>query len=230
MKSTFSTFLCSGLLFAGCTDRSANPSHQVSEPRQTRVNQNQTSDQLSNAMAESEREYENMVLHPETVTNRPPSEWPFPNYQAGPLNPRPIHINLYDVNDKYSEYLLCEYDVEEKAYSKSDEQKWIEDSLIQVRHYGQQSFPPVGWVAVAINNRAEHKNASTFEQSFKAGVIFKASDVFDSSRSLSQLVAGVEIDRHPFKYDKTQPTPGEQQRWIIVEYHAATNNPTAGQK
>jgi hypothetical protein len=60
------------------------------------------------------------------------------------------------------------------------------------------------------------------------GAIFKASDVFDSSRDLSQLVVEVNMDRHPFKYDTSQPTPGEQQRWIIVEQHAATNSPTAG--
>jgi hypothetical protein len=29
-------------------------------------------------------------------------------------------------------------------------------------------------------------------------------------------------------YDTQQPTPGEQQRWVIVERHAATNNPTTG--
>jgi hypothetical protein len=34
------------------------------------------------------------------------------------------------------------------------------------------------------------------------------------------------MDRHPFVYDTQQPTPGEQQRWVIVERHAATNNPT----
>ena len=63
----------------------------------------------------------------------------------------------------------------------------------------------------------------------KVGAIFKASDVFDSSHDLSQLVAHAEMDRHPFKYDTTQPTPGEQQRWVIVEQHA-TNNPTTGSK
>jgi hypothetical protein len=143
----------------------------------TSVAQNQTVDQFSNAVAESEREYEKMVLHPETVTNLPLSEWPFPNYQSGPLNPRPIHINLYDVNDKYPEYLLCEYDVDEKAYNKIGEHTWIEDALIQIRHHGQKSFPQVEWVVVAINNRAEHRGVSTFEQSFKVGAIFKAGDV-----------------------------------------------------
>jgi len=36
------------------------------------------------------------------------------------------------------------------------------------------------------------------KKSFKVGVLFKASDVFDSLSDLSQLVAGAEMDRHPF--------------------------------
>jgi hypothetical protein len=84
-------------------------------------------------------------------------------------------------------------------------------------------------VAVAIHNRAEQKGVSTFEQSFKVGAIFKASDVFDSSCDLSQLTARADMNRHPFKYDPQQPTPGEQQRWLVVEQHA-TNNPTTGSK
>jgi hypothetical protein len=51
---------------------------------------------------------------------------------------------------------------------------------------------------------------------------------FNHWRRLSSLIAQAEMDRHPFKYDTTQPTPGEQQRWIIVEQHAATNSPTTG--
>ena len=78
--------------------------------------------------------------------------------------------------------------------------------------------------------RQSMTNASTFEKSFKVGAIFKASEVFDSSHDLSQLVADAEMDRHPFKYDTHQPTPGEQQRWLIVERHAATNAPTTGSK
>jgi hypothetical protein len=229
MKITFVVLLASSLLCTGCISRTANPNNQVlpSEPRMTSVAQNQTVDQFSNAVAESEREYEKMVLHPETVTNLPLSEWPFPNYQSGPLNPRPIHINLYDVNDKYPEYLLCEYDVDEKAYNKIGEHTWIEDALIQIRHHGQKSFPQVEWVVVAINNRAEHRGVSTFEQSFKVGAIFKAGDVFNSLHNLSAIVAEAQLDHHPFKYDPQQPTPGEQQRWVIVERHAAVNRPAS---
>ena len=71
---------------------------------------------------------------------------------------------------------------------------------------------------------------STIDQAHKVGAIFKASDVFDSSRDLSQLIASADMDRHPFKLDRQQQTPGEQQRWIIVEQHATTNNPTTGPK
>jgi hypothetical protein len=79
---------------------------------------------------------------------------------------------------------------------------------------------------------AGHKDASTFEQSFKVGALFEASEVFDSSSNLSQLVARAHRDRHPFFLDLKRPDlhPAEQQRWMIVERHAATNNPTTGPK
>jgi len=139
-------------------------------------------------------------------------------------------VNFYAVDDRYPAYLQCEYDVEEKNYSQSNEPKWFKAALKQVRHYGPTRFPPIKWVAVIINNDAEWTDVSTIDQAHKVGAIFKASEVFDSSHDLSQLVAHAETDRHPFKYDTTQPTPGQQQRWVIVERHAATNNPTTGPK
>jgi hypothetical protein len=162
----------------------------------------------------------------------PPSQFPFPNVYGEPLHPRPNYVNFYRINDHYPTYLLCEYDVDENHYDQSNEPKWFKAALKQIRHSGPTKFPPIKWVAVAIRNVAEHKDASTFEKSFKVGAIFKASDVFDSSYDLSQLDAGAEMDRHPFFFDVKKPDlfPAEQQRWIIVEQHAATNNPTTGPK
>jgi hypothetical protein len=162
----------------------------------------------------------------------PPSQFPFPNYDAGLQRPLPNYLNFYGIDDRYPNYLLCEYPVDEKNYNQSDEPKWFEASLKQIRRLGPQKFPPINWVAVAIRNVAEHKNASTFEQSFKVGAIFKADEVFDSSQNLTQLIAHAEMDRHPFFLDpqRSKFIPMEQQRWIIVEQHAATNLPTAGSK
>jgi hypothetical protein len=139
-------------------------------------------------------------------------------------------VNFYRINDHYPTYLLCEYDVDETNYDQSKESGWFKVALEQIRQSGPTKFPPIKWVAVAIRNVAEHKDASTFEKSFKVGVLFKASDVFDSLSDLSQLVAGAEMDRHPFFFDLKRPDlfPAEQQRWMIVERHAATNNPTTG--
>jgi hypothetical protein len=153
-----------------------------------------------------------------------PSQFPFPNVEGYAHHPPPDYVNDYGVDDRYPAYLHCEYDVDEKNYSQSKEPKWFKAALKQVRHYGPTRFPPIKWVAVLICNVAAHNDASTFEQSYKVGAIFKASDVFDSSHDLSQLVAHADMDRHPFKYDTSQPTPGEQQRWMIVERHAATND------
>jgi len=162
------------------------------------------------------------------LRNPPAKTVPLPNYQAGPLNPRPIHVNFYETRDYYPSYPLCSYDVDEKNYDTSNEPGWFKAALKQIRALGPKKFPPFKWVVVIINNRAEWKNVSTIDQAHKVGTIFKASDVFDSSRDLSQLITHADMDRHPFKLDPQQPTPGEQQRWLIVERHAATNPPTTG--
>jgi hypothetical protein len=129
----------------------------------------------------------------------------------------------------YPDYLQCQYDVDEKNYNQSDEPKWFTAALKQIRRSGPQEFPSLKWIAVIIVNRAGWNGASTFEQAHKVGAIFKASDVFDSSHDLSQLIAHADMDRHPFFLDpqRSKYIPIEQQRWMIVERHA-TNNPTKG--
>jgi hypothetical protein len=158
----------------------------------------------------------------------PPSQFPFPNVEGYAHHPPPAYVNFYAVDDRYPTYLQCDYDVDEKNYSQSDEPKRFKVALKQIRHSGPTKFPPIKWIAVIIYNRGDYKDKNTtFEQCTKVGAIFKASDVFDSSRDLSQLIAHTDMDRHPFKYDPNQSTPGEQRRWVIVERHA-TNNPTTG--
>jgi hypothetical protein len=180
------------------------------------------------ALAYSTMLYVEKMHHPELFTNPPPSEWSFPNYQTGPGRPLPAYVNFYSMNDPYPAYLLCEYDIEETNYSQTNEPKWFEAALEQMRQSGPKRFPPLRWVAVIIINRSGWNGVSTFEQAHKVGAIFKASDVFNPSCNLSQLVADAQMDRHPFKYDTSQPTPGEQQRWLIVEQNAATNRVSGG--
>jgi hypothetical protein len=161
----------------------------------------------------------------------PPSQFSFPNYDAGPKRPYPIHVNLYGINDHYPDYLQCDFEVDEESYNQSDESKWFKESLKQIRHSGPQKFPSLKWIAVIIVNRAGWSGESTFEQAHKVGAIFKASDVFDSSKDLSKMIAAATMDRHPFFLDpqRSKYIPMEQQRWMIVERHA-TNSPTTGSK
>lgn len=173
-----------------------------------------------------ETEYEEANRHPEMLLHPPLSEWPFPNQEGG----IPLYENFYGIDDHFPAYLLCSYNVDEYPYDRTREPEWFKTALGGIRQSGSEKFPPIKWIAVIICNRREHKDAATFERSFKVGAIFKASDVFDSSHDLSQLVAGAEMDRHPFKYDKHPRIADEQQRWMIVERHTATNNPTTGSK
>jgi hypothetical protein len=162
--------------------------------------------------------------------SEPPSQFPLPNVEGYAGHPLPDYVNFYCINDHYPNYLLCQYDVDEKNYDQSKESGWFKAALKQVRRSGPKKFPPIDWVAVVIDNGADWKGPGTFEQCYKVGAIFKASDVFGSSHELSQLVADAAKDRHPFKYDQIQPTPGDQQRWLIVERHSVTNKPTSGDK
>jgi hypothetical protein len=182
--------------------------------------------EMEGIMARAQQEYEERNRHPEKLLHPPPSEWPFPNPGGG----LPLYLNFYRVDDHYPDYLLCMFDVDEKHYDKSKEGEWFETALSQVRRSGRKKFPPIKWVAAAICDRAEHKNEATFEQSFKVGAIFKASDVFSRWRNLSRLVARAGLDRHPFELDKGPSTPWGEQRWLIVERHSATNHPAASRQ
>lgn len=223
----------SSCLFLGCERQTAMPenssppndttpemvSNKITQPPKSLKS---NGDSSPPALTEGEKIYEERMRG----VPPPPSFFPFPNYEVGPQRPQPIEINFYAINDDTPEYLLCQYDVDEKNYSQLREPKWFRAALDQVRHSGPKQFPPIKWVVVMILNRAEGKDVSGFEQCHKVAAVFKAEDVFDSSRDLSQLVAGAAMDHHPFKYDPTQPTSGVQQRWMIVERHAATNRPT----
>jgi len=110
-------------------------------------------------MARAQQEYEERNQHPEMLLHPPPSEWPFPNPGGG----LPLYVNFYRMEDHYPDYLLCMFDVDEKHYDKSKEGEWFESALRQIRRSGRKKFPPIKWVAVAICNRAEHKNEATFE-------------------------------------------------------------------
>jgi len=157
------------------------------------------------------------------MRNPPTNEIPLPNYEAGPGHPQPPYVNFYTTDDRYPDYLECDYMVVETRYEQVKEPGWFKAALQQMRALGQNKFPPMKWVAVCIRNGAEHKDASTFEESFKVGAIFSAVEVFSNSSDISELISHAQFDRNPFLYDRQQRTPGEQQRWLIVERHAATN-------
>ncbi len=197
------------------------------------MNSPQSSEQPGNS--EANRAFDDYVAKQREDRIRgvppPPSQFPFPNVYGEPLHPSPNYVNFYAINDHYPDYLECTYDVDVKNYNQSNEQKWFKAALKQARRSGPTKFPPIKWIAVIICNEAEWKDANTMDQAYKVGAIFKASDVFDSSSDLSQLIANATMDRHPFFLDRKRPDmfPAEQQRWMIVERHA-TNNPATAPK
>ena len=153
----------------------------------------------------------------------PPSEFPFPNYDAGPKRPRPTYTNFYKVDDKFPTYLMCFYDVEGKSYIQTKEPEWFQKSLEEIRRLGSGKFPPVKWIAVIITNRGDGKHTLPLDKWFTVGAVFKASEVFNSSQDTSKLVGRAEMDRNPFLFDPQQPTLDSQRKWLILERHMITN-------
>ncbi len=174
------------------------------------------------ALAQARREYEAKMRNP------PPREIPLPNFPTGPGRPPPDEINFYSINPHYAGYLLCSYDFKENHYDPNKEPARFGAALAQIRGTGRDRFPPIRWIAVIICNYAQGVAQHPIGETATAGAIFDASDVFDPSRDISQLVAQAKLDRRPFLYDRSQPTPGEQARWLIVERHAAANPSAPG--
>lgn len=198
-------------MLSGCADETRPASEESTEmTEEERVQSLKAGMERANRAMEERRQ------------NPPKDEIPLPNFNTGPGRPRPVGTNFYMMNDYQPGYLLCTYDVDKRRYDPAKEPRWFETALLQIRAKGRDLFPPVKWIAVIIVNRAEHKDVGTFEKSHKAGAIFSASEIFDLKHDLRKSIAQAQIDRHPFKYDKQQPTPGEQQRWLIVERHQST--------
>jgi hypothetical protein len=214
-------------LLSGCGQDNNTPQPGTTAPQATIQNSNRPPIGLADeeyqkakdeALAASDREYEARARG-----ELPPlSQFKLPN-TFDPEQPIPDYLNFYGINDHYPTYLLCEYRVNKREYNQSDETRWFNAALVQVRESGSTNFPPLKWIAIIIINRAEWNGVGTFERAHKIGAIFNASDVFNPSCNLWQLAVQTKKDQHPFKYDTSQPTPGEQQRWTIVERHALTN-------
>jgi hypothetical protein len=167
----------------------------------------------------------------EKLDHQPPSnEIPLPNFDAGPGIPLPTGMNFYQKDEHYQDYVICTYNVSENHYDRSNESEWFKAAILQIRGCGPDRFPPVKWFAIVIFNRGEFKDASTFEQCHKVGAVFKATEVFNPERDPLEMIAHAGKDLHPFSYDPQQPMSSQQQRWMIVERYAATNNPATGSK
>lgn len=159
----------------------------------------------------------------EKLEHEPPQK-PLPNFAAGPGMPDPMGMNFYEQDENYPNYIECRYDVSEKHYDPADELEWFKSAILQIRGTGPDRFPPVKWFAIVIVNGAESKKG-TVEQSYKVGAIFKADELFNPENNPTQLLAHATLDRHPFHIDlqKSEYFPSDQQQWLIVERHAATN-------
>jgi hypothetical protein len=158
----------------------------------------------------------------------PSNEIPLPNFEGRPGVSPPIGVNFYMVFKDYPDYLLCKYDVWEEHYDRTNEPAWFIAALGQIRDLGPNRFPPERYIAIAIFNRAEHRDEKSYAQAYKVAAIFDVNGVFDPSVDIGELMGRTRMDRQPFVYDPQQSTPSQQQRWVIVERHAAATRAAGG--
>jgi hypothetical protein len=142
---------------------------------------------------------------------------PLPNWDDTIGLPQPLGFNFYESNKRYPNYLLCTYEVGENHYDQSNEGGWFNSALTQIRAYGARRFPKVDWIVVVIRNVADHHGAGSFDQSYRAGAVFDAKNVFDRERDLSSDIPRAVVDRHPVEHEISTG-----QRWRIVEKHIAS--------
>jgi hypothetical protein len=109
-----------GLLVGCVRDREVSPSSlsatntlpQVTTPEFAK--QSERDDAYRAAREYSDKMYEERLRGiPE-----PPSQFPFPNFDDTSQRPEPTHLNFYRINDHYPDYLLCQFDVDEKRYNQ----------------------------------------------------------------------------------------------------------------
>ena len=204
-------------LLLGC-GRNHNSSQDTSSQSGEHLDQDAYQRAKDEALARSAKAYEERVNHPQS------NQFRLPNFETGPGQPQPIKTDFYETRDYYPSYLLCSYGINEDHYNQSNESEWFNAALLQIRTTGSNKFPSLKWVAVIILNRAEHHGVSMYEQAHKVGAVFNAQTVFNPGDNLQKLVVDTPVDWHPFQFDPDRPTPGERDRWLIVERHMATNH------
>lgn len=227
---SFFTFLVLGVGFCLLTGCGHKPEGSLPDSPQTNLSGTPIRDERQWTTGDYQRDKEAALryaakVREETLRNPPAKEEILPNFDSGPGFPRPLGVNFYQIDDRYPAYLLCTYDVNENSYESAKEPEWFKAAILQIRASGHQRFPPHKWVAISIFNRSDDKGAGNFEQRFKVGAVFNAIDVFDSSTNPLKLIARAEKDPLPFK---DNPKGAQQQRWVIVERHAATNRASIG--
>ncbi|MCF6177304.1 MAG: hypothetical protein L3J71_16230 [Victivallaceae bacterium] len=201
------------LMFVSCKNNSTLQTkilHAKTKQKNVDIECNLSIDAMDDPIAKA------LGLRPDEI-RKSQNSFPLPNYDVtGP------YFNFYMTYKRHPGYLLCRYAVNKVKYDRSMEKHWFKASLEQIRDLGHKKFPPhTKWIAVVISNIAEHKGLSTFEKSHKVGAIFNADNIFNHSKDLTELISHAKKNQHSIMYDPRKRTPGEQERWLIVEQHAA---------
>jgi hypothetical protein len=167
----------------------------------------------------------------------------------------PTYTNFYEQLDEYPDYAIAEYTIDEPYDVRSD-LRHLRESLRLCRTtfgkafktrklqrfnsedgYDQQTFETKPgyhaflpfdprFVLIAIQNRAEHKGASTFASSYKVAFIVPAEIVFSRSYDFEKVSRAAYVNRDPFRLDP--PSAEEKKkgqyfvghyRWVAIEMH-----------
>ena len=178
--------------------------------------------------------------------NQSPGVRPNQTLWEGPsgdeTGPVAAYQNVYETFDKYPGYAIATYEIDESydqnqdlnhfAQSVNQCRKafgpaWKAGTLMRVSDDGL-NFTPFSpdFIVIALHNRRDHTNASTFAGSYRIAWLIPAADIFNENKDASALAAKAFIDRKPFYFapppDPTNYSPLKQFHWLIIEHHMAT--------
>ena len=162
------------------------------------------------------------------------------------------HENRYTTYDKYTDYAIAIYYIDETYDQRRDlehfddavrlcratfETAWRNGAMTRYVTYHVTAVPfAPRFVVIAIKNYQDHHDASDFAASYRVAWLIPAADLFDASKSAQELSRLSLVDRHPFAFDvPAQPelgwSPEERYHWLIIERHmAAATQPDKADK
>jgi hypothetical protein len=162
-------------------------------------------------------------------------------------DPIPDYANFYETFDKYPDYAIAEYRINE-SYNSQNDTKHLQEAISLCRATFKGAYEaknlqrPTGssatfifwiprYVLFAIQDVAGYPGSDSFDSSYKVAYIIPAEMVFSNQYDFQKAFQAAYIDRTPFHFDRPSPveeakgwSPAERYKWLAIERHEAHLN------